>query len=170
MLIDVDHRVATLYDMVNVPTAVWIDEEGRVVRPNETAFVDDRFSSMSGLRSAPYLAALRDWAVRGDDSPYVLAARSVAARWPGPTEEHRRAFAHFRLARHLHDAGAVDASVEQFERAQSLRPESWNFKRQSWSLTSPDRYGTSWLEEVRKLGDTPYYPRVELDPRPESDG
>ena len=34
-LIDEDHLVADLYNMVNVPQAVWIDEEGRIVRPTE---------------------------------------------------------------------------------------------------------------------------------------
>jgi len=36
-LIDRLHRVAELYGMVNVPTAVWIDEDGLVVRVPETA-------------------------------------------------------------------------------------------------------------------------------------
>ena len=36
-LIDRDHRVAELYNMVNVPEAVWIDETGTIVRPAENA-------------------------------------------------------------------------------------------------------------------------------------
>ena len=35
-LIDRDHRVADLYNMVNVPQAVWIDEEGHIVRRRKT--------------------------------------------------------------------------------------------------------------------------------------
>ena len=34
-LIDRDHRLAELYDMVNVPEAVWIDEAGRLVGERE---------------------------------------------------------------------------------------------------------------------------------------
>ena len=30
-LIDQSHRLSSLYNMVNVPQAVWIDEQGRVV-------------------------------------------------------------------------------------------------------------------------------------------
>ena len=37
-LIDVGHRVTALYGMINVPTGVWIDEEGRMVRPPEVAY------------------------------------------------------------------------------------------------------------------------------------
>ena len=33
-LIDAGHVVAELYGMYNVPQAVWIDEQGRIVRPN----------------------------------------------------------------------------------------------------------------------------------------
>lgn len=40
-LIDENHEVAELYGMVNVPTAVWIDEQGLVVRPAEPAGVGD---------------------------------------------------------------------------------------------------------------------------------
>jgi len=45
-LIDRDHHLADLYNMVNVPQAVWIDEEGRIVRPPETAGSMDAFRAM----------------------------------------------------------------------------------------------------------------------------
>ena len=32
-LIDRDHHLADLYNLVNVPQALWINEQGRVVRP-----------------------------------------------------------------------------------------------------------------------------------------
>jgi hypothetical protein len=36
-LIDTEHRLSDLYNLVNVPQAVWIDEQGSIVRPPETA-------------------------------------------------------------------------------------------------------------------------------------
>ena len=61
-LIDEDHLVADLYNMVNVPQAVWIDEEGRIVRPTEVpgAALTFNWSKMRRAR-AIYLNAVRDW-------------------------------------------------------------------------------------------------------------
>src|SRR3982750_1390496 len=87
-LIDREHRVAELYNMVNVPTAVWIDEHGRMVRPPENAGSSDlwrAFDRATGTLSdaqvaenarikANYMDAVRDWAVRGAGSPYALNA------------------------------------------------------------------------------------------------
>ena len=45
-LIDTEHRLSDLYNLVNVPQAVWIDEQGRIVRPPETAGSTDHFRRM----------------------------------------------------------------------------------------------------------------------------
>src|SRR5712692_11527907 len=79
-LIDQEHLVSKLYNMVNVPTGVWINEQGRIVRPNEVAFVDDRFKNFTGLDSAPYLNALKDWAEKGDQSAYVMSEDQLQAK------------------------------------------------------------------------------------------
>jgi hypothetical protein len=45
-LIGRSHHLADLYNLVNVPQAVWIDGEGRIVRPPETAGSMDAFRAM----------------------------------------------------------------------------------------------------------------------------
>ena len=82
VLIDQDHLVSKLYNMVNVPTGVWINEQGKIVRPNEVAFVDDRFKVFTGLDSAGYLNALKDWAQKGDKSAYVMSEEKRPKRSP----------------------------------------------------------------------------------------
>ena len=72
-LIDDQQIVTQKYHMVNVPTAVWIDERGRIVRPNEVAFIDDRFKSFTNMDSAPYVEAIRDWVAHGAKSIYALS-------------------------------------------------------------------------------------------------
>ena len=59
-LIDDKHLVTQLYNMVNVPTAVWINEKGMIVRPNEVAYVDNRYKAMHQIDAGPYLDAIRD--------------------------------------------------------------------------------------------------------------
>ena len=77
-LIDRDHHVADLYNMVNVPQAAWIDEEGRIVRPPENAGSSDAFRRMDRVTKqmpadqvgerertkSTYVAAMRDWVLK----------------------------------------------------------------------------------------------------------
>jgi peroxiredoxin len=49
VLIDTQHAVADLYNIVNVPTALWIDERGRIVRPNDVVFGTDTFKHITQL-------------------------------------------------------------------------------------------------------------------------
>src|SRR6516225_3947060 len=100
-LIDKEHLVSKLYNMVNVPTAVWIDEEGRIVRPNETAYVDDRLKYIHGMESVPYLAALRDWAEKGEGSAYVFSAGRLRERLANQNPDWALAAAEFGLGQHL---------------------------------------------------------------------
>ncbi len=169
VLIDQEHTVASLYGMVNVPTAVWINEKGKIVRPNEVAFVDDRFKSMHGLDAAPYLEALGDWLERGDQSAYVMPPEKIKQRMQPPNGEELLADAYFKLAEHLVAAGFDRDAIPYFKTAQKLRPDSWNYKRQAWLLADPDKdYGTNFMKEVRALNGKPYYPPRDL-PAPKND-
>jgi len=90
-LVDTDHRVADLYGMVNVPQCVWIDEEGRIVRPPEAAGSTDHFRRMDRTtrtikpedrveRDAArqlYLDAVRDWVLTGKHALPGDAVRSI---------------------------------------------------------------------------------------------
>ena len=78
-LIDSNHLLSSLYNMVNVPQAVWIDENGRVVRPTESGGSIDilrEFDPAAGgfkpeameraaVAKSTYLDAVKDWARKG---------------------------------------------------------------------------------------------------------
>src|SRR5436309_15669798 len=64
-LIDSEHLVADLYRIINVPTVVWIDERGHIVRPNDAAFGSDMFKDLTGIDPQPHLDALRAWVKEG---------------------------------------------------------------------------------------------------------
>jgi tetratricopeptide (TPR) repeat protein len=157
-LIDEKHLVSKLYNMVNVPTGVWINEKGRIVRPNEVAFVDDRFKNFTGLDSAPYLEALRDWAEKGDRSASVMGEEKLRERLAENDANFLLASAEFGLGEHLYKSGHLPEAIPHFKEAQRLNPKSWNYKRQAYALSDAQRdYGTTFAEEVKKSGGSKVY-------------
>ena len=164
VLIDEKHLVSKLYNMVNVPTGVWINEKGRIVRPSEVAFVDDRFKNFSGLDSAPYLNALKDWVEHGEKSPYVMNEVRMREKLAAQDPNLAMAAAEFGLGEQLYKSGHGAEAIRHFKEAQRLNPKSWNYKRQAWALSDAKRdYGTTFREEVDKIGGSKvYYPPPEL--------
>ncbi len=164
-LIDAHYDLATRYHLVNVPSAVWIDESGRIVRPAEVAFADNRWIAYTKFDMTRYLDAIRDWVDKGPASAHVRSPAGRRERLGLPTAAHARAAACFRLAEHLHAEGHAEAAVPFFKEAQRLEPESWCYKRQAWALTDAERfYSTTFQDEVKALGGRPYYPRPDFPP------
>jgi hypothetical protein len=159
--------VSSAFQFTNVPTGVWIDERGRVVRPGEPAWTTSRTSTYGGkalvTEGAEYVAAIRDWVAKGDRSVYALSDAAFAARVKPRSENEMEAEANFALAVWFHHSQHPDLARKHFERAQALNPNDWNYHRQDWSFT-PDAAGAKWLDKFQKL-ETPYYPKLELAPR-----
>jgi hypothetical protein len=168
--------------MVNVNSAVWIDEAGRIVRPTETAGASQAFRTQMDrqtfqlsedgvadkqVRRRVYLDALRDWAAWGAGSRFVYSAEEARRRLPVPTEAHALAAANFRLGQHLFAEGHRDCALRCFAEARRLHPESWNFTRQTWELEEPGKAaGAEFWAAVDGLGDTPYYAPVDMEGMP----
>lgn len=147
-----------LYDMVNVPTAVWINEEGRIVRPNEVAYVDNRYKGMHGLEASVYLDAIRDWVVKGGQSVFAMSEKELKEALTPQKPEWALAAAEFGLGEYLSHAGLGTAAIPHYKEAQRLNPDNWNYKRQAWALSDAERdYGTNFMKEVGKLNGKPYY-------------
>ena len=157
-LIDDKHIVTHLYNMVNVPTAVWIDERGRIVRPNEVAYVDNRYKAMHGIDAAPYLDAIRDWVKNGNRSAYIMSEQQLQERLKPQSPDRATADAEFALGEYLYKEGKGADAIPHFKEAQRLAPDNWNYKRQAWALSDAEKdYGTTFMKEVQKLGGKPYY-------------
>jgi AhpC/TSA family len=180
-LIDERHLVAELYDMINVPNAVWIDESGRIVRPAESAGASDAFRSLDiktmtmppaavedqRTKRGVYLDALRDWATKGAASVHALSPDEVRRRMAGPSDEDALAQVNFKLGLYLHAIGHEQAAQRYFDEAKRLRPESWAFKRQAWTLEQVGKAGgPEFWAAVQALGDKPYYPPVQMEGMP----
>lgn len=176
-LIDVDHHVAALYHLVNVPQAVWIDEAGRIVRPPESAGANDAFRAMDRVNGtlppdvlaerqrlrAAYLEALRDWVRQGATSAHAMTAPAATARLSLPDERTAEAHAHFRLGRHLQQLGRADEARAAFDLASALHPDSWAMWRQAAPKDARGlASGAAFWARVDALGDRPYYPPADL--------
>jgi len=158
VLIDDKHLVTRLYNLVNVPTSVWINEQGRIVRPPEVAFIDDRFKNFTGMNASVYVNAVKDWAAKGDKSAYVMSEEQLR-RKVGPADPNiMMAAAEFGLGEQLYKSGHQSEAIPHFKEAQRLNPQSWNYKRQAWALSDAKRdYGTTFKDEVDKIGGSKVY-------------
>jgi hypothetical protein len=186
-LIDEAHVLDELLGIVNVPSGVWIDEDGVIVRPPEPAFpgrvgledvelpaelpprLAEILAETAKIRVEPqrYLAALRDWVANGSESRFALDPDQVVARSAPRPPAVSRAAACFELGQHLHRAGVPAAAVHWFREAHRLQPGNWTYKRQAWSFVDPlqgpsDEYEGDWLSDVREIGAENYYPPVDL--------
>jgi hypothetical protein len=175
-LIDQTHLVAELYNLVNVPMGIWIDEVGRMVRPPEPAGASDAFRSLdratfrmpgeavqaARLSRSRYVAALCDWIENGAASRYALSPEEIRGQIADTTEQDALAAANFRLAIELRQKG-LNSANRYFAEAIRLRPDSWSYKRQSWELEQAGKAaGPEFWSAVDALGDKPYYQPVDL--------
>ena len=156
-LIDRHHVLADLFGVINIPSSIWIDEHGMIVRPAETApapplstpptprpgspadmpqrFVEIMTEAAKIKRDTlEYHAALRDWVERGTDSPFSLSPDEVVARSRPRDNSKSLGHAHFQLATQLEMDGHHEAAIRHFREAHRLVPDSWTFRRQAWSL------------------------------------
>ncbi len=180
-LIDRDHHLADLYNMVNVPQAVWIDEAGRIVRPPEAAGAYEGFRSMdratgtmpdevvaltAGAR-ATYVAAIRDWVANGAASRFVFDDAAARAHLALPSADIARAHAGFRLGQHLQRLGRAAEAESLFAEAIALHPDSWNIWRQTAAVDANGlAAGPEFWARVDALGERRYYLPVDLEGMP----
>jgi hypothetical protein len=140
-LIDTRHRLADLYNMVNVPTVVWIDERGKIARPNDVAFGTDTFRHITGIQAATHQEALRAW-VRGEMP--VMSDADVRALQSLPTEADQAARAEFGLGQWLHEQGRGDAAARHFVAAGELAPHDFMIRRGTMPMRGMDPMGPAF--------------------------
>ena len=181
VLIDREHRVADLYNMVNVPQAVWIDEQGQIVRPAETAGSHDAWrarnredlslpasaTQLAEQAKQSYVDAVRDWAVHGTASRHAFSPAQARAHLSLPDDKVALANAHFRLGFHLRQAGNIEEGDALLKLASDLRPASWNIYRQAMNLREIGPLGFAADEDffarVDALGADRYYPPPDIE-------
>jgi peroxiredoxin len=190
-LVDPEHHLVASFGVTNVPFALWIDEEGTIVRPAEVAFAPAPRDPTGGYEEQAsiveqlperlrkvvaaispsrddtdrYPDALRDWARNGSTSRYALPAEEVVERSRPRPAEFGLAAAHFELGQHLHRAGFPRDAVAHFQEAHRLDPTNWSYQREALSLADPDWgpvYERDLLQEVELVGTETFYPPLDL--------
>jgi hypothetical protein len=155
-LIDTRHVTGDLFGFLNIPMAIWIDEQGVIVRPAEGASIerspmrdmeipdglpermDRMFRQVKAIPddSAAYRAAILDWVANGADSRFAMSPDEVVAASQPRGENEARAAACFELGEHLRRTIGDDAAVSWWREAHRLFPANWTYKRQAWTLVT----------------------------------
>jgi hypothetical protein len=163
-LVDTNHDVSTAFQFINVPTGVWIDEKGRVVRPGEPAWNTDQVMKFGNKQllteGTTYLTGIRDWVQNGDKSIYALSDAEFTKRVQPPSATAAEADVSFKLAVWFHDKGKNDLALKYWQHAQQLNPDDWNYHRQEWSFTG--EAGKKWLDKFGKTPEGTYYPKLDM--------
>lgn len=159
-VIDTRHVTDELFGFVNIPMAVWIDENGNLVRPAEAASIErsplrdmeipeglpEQLDAMyRAVKAIPddadeYRAAILDWVRHGSSSPFALSPDDVVARSQPRSDDEARAAACFELGEYLRRTVGSDAAIPWWREAHRLHPLNLTYKRQAWTLvtTAPD--------------------------------
>ena len=136
-VVDPTHEISSLFGWVNVPSAAWIDEDGRIVRSNEGVYPGEatvRFGlGKVRLGGNAFARATRDWINRGADSEHVWSSEELSERLKPVDRDTLLAEATFKLALHFEAVGDSERAWRHFTAAQHLAPDNWNYLRQGWT-------------------------------------
>ena len=168
-VVDEDHLISSAFNFVNVPSAAWIDESGRIVRIDEGTYAKSHEISV-GERSVTfgtdaYAPAVKDWVEKGADSEYVQSAAAVTGNIRSLGVEEQKAEAAFRLGNLFRLHGQREKAEHYWELAQTLNPDSINFFRQNLTLTEEGSAGETFMQrrqEYEREGKD-YYRPLDLD-------
>ena len=164
--IDETHKISTLFGWVNVPSAAWIDEEGRIVRINEGAYAGehhiDKVVVSIKFGSTAFADATRDWVEKGADSEYTWSADEVRAHLKPSSESTLLADPTFKLGVYFKRHGKEAKAQEYFTEAQRLSPGNWNYHRQDWTHKGQIFALRKWYEKATAPGAGRYYDKLDL--------
>jgi peroxiredoxin len=142
VLYDPHHLLTELYAISNVPTVVWIDEEGHIARPIGAAQGSDLFADFTGIEAKPHLDEVRRWVSQGvvpiteDDARQAVADLS---------EEEVLARLHFRVASAAHREGREEVTRRHIARASELAPDDLTIWRAGMPLVGEDPFGDAFI-------------------------
>lgn len=143
ILVDLDRYFCEYFGVVTVPTVLWLDEQHRIVRPNDQVFADNRLTEHHGLDCWPHHHALSEWAGTGrvpDECPPPMP----------PTPGEQKARCEYRVATRLWRHGSEDLARRHLDRAAHLGPEDLTIRRAAIQLFAGDPLGEDFAPLYRE--------------------
>ena len=144
--------------MTNVPTVVWIDEEGQIVRPNDVTFTRDEANKAARLSqtATEFMNQVRGW-VHGTSRP--AEADIVRTQQKLPTAAEQLARTHLALGLWLHRQDRPAAAGRHLEKAGILAPHDLTIRRGTMTLQGKNPMGDGFIELIKEAqrGDWQWY-------------
>ena len=137
-VLDPEHRLSDVFGVVNVPSTVWLEKDGRVAKAPTIAPGDDQFKEFTDVDSERHHEALRRWVHDG-----VVPEQPST---PADDADLRLARAERRLAAWLHRAGHMEAAERHFEAAVAQAPLDFSIRRSSMRRRGQDPFGAEFFE------------------------
>ncbi len=148
-IVDQNHIISSAFNFVNVPSAVWVDEEGRIVRIDEGTYSKihqfGEGEQAITFGNDVYAPALKDWVANGADSEFVQSTATVTGNIREHSFDQLKADAAFRLANLFRAHGQNEKAEQYWDMAQELNPDSINFIRQNLTLTEEGSAGETFM-------------------------
>jgi hypothetical protein len=175
-LIDETHLMDARFGVTNIPSGIWIDEQGMIVRPHDGDAVPPPvmrpakdgtlkpfgLGGRFGHSPDHYADMVRDWLAKGQDSQYAMTPDEVVAASHPQTREISEAAAHFELAQHVwRTEGFSPRALAHFARAHTLQPDNITYKRQAYSqyrtsVTDDPNENSRFLQQPEEGEDWPF--------------
>lgn len=147
-IVDPDHIISSAFNFVNVPSAAWVDEEGKIVRIDEGTYSKihefGEGEQKISFGNDVYSPAVKDWVAKGSASEHVQSAATVTGNIREHTFDQLKADAAFRLANLFRAHGRREKAEQYWEMARSLNPDSVNFIRQNLTLSDEGSAGETF--------------------------
>mgnify|MGYP002634450851 CR=1 FL=1 len=160
-IVDVNHVISSVFHFVNVPSAAWIDESGRIVRIDEGTYAKKHPFGGNDV----YAPALKDWVRNGKDSRYVQSVATVTKNLRRRSPDEEMAEPAFRLGNYFREQGHSERAEQYWALAGSKHPDSVNFLRQNRTLSAEGSAGESFMKLIKTFSEQgkPYYRPLDLD-------
>jgi len=154
-VVDPSHKISTLFGWVNVPTAAWIDEQGKIVRVNEDAY--------AGVHTVPtarkpytfggtvFGKATIAWVKNGLSTHLQQAPEKLKANICSQSTADLLADAYFKMGLYFEGEKELNNAEKYLQIAQELAPNNWNIHRQSWTFKGTDYAIQQWREKTKAM-------------------